>query len=182
MDTTNTAIVTSIVAKWQAGANAMARCDGNGAQSPITFFRFEYNTDYAYEAPPFLKWKSHRAPTRVTPYEWFSAPDGRDWVVPFTQRFTPPGVEDISLTPDEEAFVLDNFATLAEYFAPRASSPATYVDERRSYCESCDTHKKGVQWWTTEFKLANQERKVMSACKACVKHVPKVQRDMKPTW
>ena len=54
-----------------------------------------------------------------------------------------------------------------------ASSPATidtYVDERRSYCESCDTHKKGVQWWTTEFKPTNQERKVMSACKSCVKH------------
>ena len=129
----NTTIITSIVAKWHAGVNRS--WNGDGAQPPITFFRFEYNTDYAYEAPPFLKWKSHRAPTRVTPYEWFSAPDGRDWVVPFTQRFTPPGVEDISLTPDEEAFILDNFATLAEYFAPRASSPATidtYVDERRS--------------------------------------------------
>eukprot|EP01043_Picozoa_sp_COSAG02_P053820 COSAG02_NODE_6000_length_3883_cov_1.367336_5_plen_179_part_00 len=153
----------------------MARCDGNGAQSPITFFRFEYNTDYAYEAPPFLKWKSHRTPTRVTPYEWFSAPDGRDWVVPFTQRFTAPGVEDISLTPGEEAFVLNNFATLAEYFAPRDSSPATidtYVDERRSYCESCDTHKKGVQWWTTEFEtsqgaegldISNVRRSLISA-------------------
>ena len=96
-----------------------------------------------------------------------------------------------------------NTATIAEYFAPRNSSPAaidtyvdpaaidtyvdpaaidTYVDERRSYCETCDTHRKGVQWWTTEFKLTNQERKVMSACKACVKHVPKVQRDMKPAW
>ena len=69
--------------------------------------------------------------------------------------------------------------------APRDSSLATidtYVDKHRSYCESCDTFKKSVQWWTTEFKLTSDQRKVMSACKACVKHVPKVQRDMKPAW
>eukprot|EP01044_Picomonas_judraskeda_P003243 COSAG03_NODE_263_length_9732_cov_34.907194_7_plen_81_part_00 len=63
--------------------------------------------------------------------------------------------------------------------APRDSSLATidtYVDKRRSYCESCGTHKTGVQWWTTEFRPTNQERNVMSACKACVKHVPKVHR------
>ena len=75
------------------------------------------------------------------------------------------------------------------------SSPATmdtYVDERRSYCESCDTHKKGVQWWTTAFETSkpplitiggqNKKRKVMSACKSCLEHVPQRQRDMKPSW
>ena len=76
-----------------------------------------------------------------------------------------------------------------------AEAPATidtYVDKRRSYCESCDTFKKGVQWWTTAFETSkpplvtiggrNDQRKVVSACKACVKHVPKIQRDMKPAW
>ena len=33
-----------------------------------------------------------------------------------------------------------NTATLAEYFD-------TYVDECRSYCESCDTVKTNVRWW-----------------------------------
>ena len=66
-----------------------------------------------------------------------------------------------------------------------AEAPATidtYVDKRRSYCESCDTFKKGVQWWTTEFRPTNQERNVMSACKSCVQHVPQRQCDMKPAW
>jgi hypothetical protein len=174
MDTTNTAIITSIVTKWQAGANRS--WNGDGAQPPIMFTRFLDGDIHNFTGDNAVE---------VSPYEYFSAPDGRDWVVPFTQRFTPPGVEDISLTLDEEAFVRGNFAALAEYFAPRASSPATidtYVDERRSYCESCDTHKKGVQWWTTEFKPTNQERNVMSACKSCVQHVPKLQRNMKPAW
>eukprot|EP01043_Picozoa_sp_COSAG02_P089096 COSAG02_NODE_26110_length_640_cov_2.097967_1_plen_121_part_00 len=30
--------------------------------------------------------------------------------------------------------------------------PDTYVDERRSYCESCGTRKRGVQWWTMPFQ------------------------------
>ena len=29
-----------------------------------------------------------------------------------------------------------------------AKVPDTFIDERHSYCESCDTYKKGVQWWT----------------------------------
>lgn len=58
----------------------------------------------------------------------------------------------------------------------------TYVDERRSYCESCDTHKKNVQWWTAAFKLTSDQRAVMSACKSCLKHVPQCQRDMTPSW
>ena len=70
------------------------------------------------------------------------------------------------------------------------SGTETYVDERRSYCESCDTYKKGVQWWTTAFETSepplitiggrNDKRKVMSACQSCLKHVPKRQRDITP--
>ena len=69
----------------------------------------------------------------------------------------------------------------------------TYIDERRSYCQSCDTYKKGVQWWTVSFQTrkhplfenadgTTEGRWVHSACKSCMKHVPKRQRDMKPAW
>jgi hypothetical protein len=83
-------------------------------------------------------------------------------------------------------------ATQAPVHTEAPTTIDTYVDERRSYCESCDTYKKGVQWWTTAFETSkpplitiggrNDKRKVMSACKACVEHVPKIQRDMKPAW
>jgi hypothetical protein len=66
--------------------------------------------------------------------------------------------------------------------AAPAPAPDTYIDERRSYCESCDTYKTGVQWWSAPFETSkpplitiggrNDKRKVMSACKSCLKHVP----------
>ena len=110
----NTTIITSIVAKWQAGVNRS--WNGDGTQPPITFKRFLDGDIHNFKGDNAV-W--------VSPYEWFSAPDGRDWCVPFTQEFSSQGgAEDISLTPDEEAFVLNNFAILAEYFAPHDSSPA----------------------------------------------------------
>eukprot|EP00918_Siedleckia_nematoides_P039782 GHVU01086466.1.p1 GENE.GHVU01086466.1~~GHVU01086466.1.p1 ORF type:complete len:100 (+),score=14.95 GHVU01086466.1:135-434(+) len=80
--------------------------------------------------------------------------------------------------------------TIAKAETTASKVPDTYIDERRSYCESCDTYKKGVQHWTTSFETSkpplitiggrNDKRKVMSACKSCMKHVPTRQRDMKP--
>ena len=183
MNTANKPIIEGIIAKWQAGVNRA--WDGSGEQPPITFVRFLDGCDYNFLDGNCIK---------VTPYEWFSAPDGRDWCVPFAQAFSSQGgAEDISLTGEEEAFVLNNFAAFAEYFAPPATLPDTYVDERRSYCESCDTYKKGVQWWTVSFQTrkhplfenadgTTEGRWVHSACKSCVKYAPECQRAMKPAW
>jgi hypothetical protein len=115
MNTANKPIIEGIIAKWQAGVNRS--WDGSGEQPPITFVRFLDGCDYNFLDGNCIK---------VTPYEWFSAPDGRDWCVPFAQRsgaidFKIPGVEDISLTGKEEAFVLNNFDAFAEYFAPPAT-------------------------------------------------------------
>jgi hypothetical protein len=110
----NTTIITSIVAKWQAGVNRS--WNGDGAQPPIKFTRFLDGDEHNFTADNCIE---------VSPYEWFSAPDGHGWCVTFAQAFSSQGgAEDISLTPDEEAFVLNNFAILAEYFAPHDSSPA----------------------------------------------------------
>ena len=63
-----------------------------------------------------------------------------------------------------------------------------------SYCESCDTHKEGVQWWDVPFETShpplitlggvNEKRKVSSACKSCLinEHVPKLHREMSEVW
>jgi hypothetical protein len=85
--------------------------------------------------------------------------------------------------------------TIAKAETTASKVPDTYIDERRSYCESCDAYKKGVQWWTSSFQTRKpplfvsrkaggkgEGRWVHSACKSCMKHVPKRQRDMKPTW
>eukprot|EP01043_Picozoa_sp_COSAG02_P022542 COSAG02_NODE_1175_length_14063_cov_24.197794_10_plen_188_part_00 len=47
----------------------------------------------------------------VTPYEWFSAANGRNWCVSW----------DAALTDEEKAFVMDNFDLFAEHFEPRAA-------------------------------------------------------------
>lgn len=97
-----------IVAKWQEGADRS--WDGDGEQPPIMFYRFLDGCDYNFLANNCVA---------VTPYEWFSAPDGRDWCVPFTQEFSSQsGLKDISLTDEEEAFVRNNFEALAAFFAP----------------------------------------------------------------
>ena len=104
MDTTNT--IKRIAAKWQAGVNRS--WDGEGEQPPLMFPRFLDGCDYNFSATNCI-W--------VTPYEWFSAPDGHEWCVPFEQKSsTQGGADDISLTTDEAQFVLNNFEALAEYF------------------------------------------------------------------
>lgn len=97
-----------IVAKWQAGANRS--WDGEGEQPPIEFTRF---LDGCVD-----NYMTNNCVT-VTPHQWFSAPDGHDWCVPFTQRFSAQGgADDISLTATEEAFVLENFGAFAKHFEP----------------------------------------------------------------
>ena len=63
--------------------------------------------------------------------------------------------------------------------APR---PETWVVKKRSYCETCDTAKKSVQWWSVPFKTPARPQQavhdVYSACGACKRYVPKALRDM----
>lgn len=44
--------------------------------------------------------------------------------------------------------------TIAKTETTASKVPDTYIDERCSYCESCDTYKKGVQHWTTSFETS----------------------------
>ena len=67
-----------------------------------------------------------------------------------------------------------------------ASTPTTatetWVESKRSYCETCDSTKTDVQWWTAPFKTTERaqaaRRDVYSACRMCKRHVPKAMRDM----
>jgi hypothetical protein len=53
----------------------------------------------------------------VTPYEWFSAADGRDWCVPFEQGAGNTDQQRAwALTGEEQAFVLSNFELFAAHF------------------------------------------------------------------
>jgi hypothetical protein len=62
------------------------------------------------------------------------------------------------------------------------TTPETWVESKRSYCETCDTDKKNVQWWSVPFKTPARpqaaRRDVYSACGTCKRHVPKAMRDM----
>eukprot|EP01046_Picozoa_sp_COSAG06_P071190 COSAG06_NODE_20254_length_802_cov_1.773826_2_plen_117_part_00 len=103
-------IIKNIVAKWQVGVNRS--WDGDGEQPPITFSRFLDGDEGNFMGDNCIE---------VTPYEWFSAPDGRDWCVPFAQDKGASPAGDISLTGEEVAFVWNNFDALATFFAPQVS-------------------------------------------------------------
>ena len=58
----------------------------------------------------------------MTPYEWFSAADGRDWCVPFEQDAGNTDQQRAwALTGEEQAFVLSNFELFAAHF--KAAQP-----------------------------------------------------------
>ena len=55
----------------------------------------------------------------ITPYEWLSAPDGRDWCVSW----------DAALTDEEKAFVMDKFELFAAHFEPGAAEARRLLDQ-----------------------------------------------------
>ena len=67
----------------------------------------------------------------------------------------------------------------------------TWINNKRSFCESCDTSKTNVRWWAFQggppFSIETTERPnhthtVNSACKACMKYIPKQYKDMPLSW
>ena len=57
----------------------------------------------------------------------------------------------------------------------------TWVEKKTSYCEVCDTAKKNVRWWTEPF-ATTQTNKLYSACKPCVRAIPKAHASMPLSW
>ena len=96
----------AIVDKWTVAWETARGCDDDGAS--LSFHRFLNGdtTDYS----------THNCIT-VTPYEWFSAADGRDWCVLFAQDACNTDQQRTwALTEEEQAFVLSNFPLFAAHF------------------------------------------------------------------
>jgi hypothetical protein len=96
----------TIVAKWEDAWETARGHDDDGAS--LSFSRF-LNGD-------ITDFSTHNCIT-VTPYEWFSAADGRDWCVPFEQGAGNTDQQRAwALTGEEQAFVLSNFELFAAHF------------------------------------------------------------------
>jgi hypothetical protein len=96
----------AIVDKWTVAWETARGCDDDGAS--LSFHRFLNGdtTDFS----------THNCIT-VTPYEWFSAADGRDWCVLFAQDACNTDQQRTwALTEEEQAFVLSNFPLFAAHF------------------------------------------------------------------
>ena len=61
----------------------------------------------------------------ITPYEWFSAPDGRGWCVSWDHYVH----ADATLTDKEKSFVMDKFELFATHFEPGAAEARRLLDQ-----------------------------------------------------
>ena len=77
----------------------------------------------------------------ITPHEWFSAPDGRDWCVSWDHYVH----ADAALTDEEKSFVMDKFELFATHFEPGAAEARRLLDQAdHDYLNSeiCKLHKQ----------------------------------------
>ena len=108
----------------RSGIGIQRSWNGDGEQPPIKFTRFLDGDEHNFTADNCIE---------VSPYEWFSAPDGHGWCVTFAQAFSAQGgADDISLTGEEVAFVVNNFEALATFFAQGEDVPG-------KQCPHCKT-------------------------------------------
>ena len=101
--------VKAIVKKWE-DEQEDARNPAVDPKLPLHFTRFLDGDDEHFVVGNCVE---------TTPFEWLSAPDGRDWCVSW----------DAALTDEEKAFVMDKFEDFAAHFRPGAAEARRLLDQ-----------------------------------------------------
>ncbi len=107
-------MVKTIVQKWE-DQQENVRDPRVDPKVPLNFTWFVDGDDQNFDAGNCVE---------VTPYEWFSAANGRNWCVSWDHYVH----ADAALTDEEKAFVMDNFDLFAAHFEPRAAESRRLLD------------------------------------------------------
>ena len=127
--------IKTIVEKWE-DQQENVRDPAVDPKVPLHFTRFLDGDDENFDTGNCIT---------ITPYEWFSASNGRDWCVSWDQYAWP----DAALTDEEKAFVMDKFELFAAHFEPGAAEARRLLDQADHDYLSVEVAKLR----TTEHKL-----------------------------
>ena len=105
----------TIVQKWE-DQQEIVRDPAVDPKVPLNFTRFLDGDDDNFMSGNCIT---------ITPYEWFSAPDGHDWCVSWDHYVH----ADATLTDEEKSFVMDKFELFATHFEPGAAEARRLLDQ-----------------------------------------------------